>query len=155
MIIKGNNESKKNPSELVKQDDKSDKSSKLVEVEILKANEEKVTFVKRNADPKKHFSIKYAIFYVIKKLAALLFLSIIFALFVWLFPINSTKELRVYIINIAEKFDILKYKTSKDLDDVIKEREYVHVSIIMQDDQILMVDNELESQLQVTRQIFV
>lgn len=161
MIIKGNNEFKKNPSENVKnvkQDDKSDESSKLVKVEILKANENEVTFVTRNADPKKRFIIKYAMFYVIKKLVIFLSLVITLAVLHSLYSIYRTKELMVYVNDITDDLETWRYKMNKNLEifkDIMKEREDIYAAIIMQANQIVTVNNELESQLQVTSPIFV
>ncbi|XP_046829832.1 lysosomal alpha-glucosidase-like [Vespa crabro] len=149
MIIKGNNEFKKSTSEPVKQDDKSNESSKLVKVEILKANDKELKIVNGIVDPRKNSHIKFAMSYVaITLLAIFLTIVIIIAVLHSPYSIFSTEESRIYMNDIVNDFENWRYKMIKDSDDIIEEREYVYVSIIMQDNETLTINNEPEDQLQ-------
>ncbi|KAF7388428.1 hypothetical protein HZH68_012370 [Vespula germanica] len=144
MIIKGNNEFKKNPSELIKQDDKSDESSKLVKMDVIKANDKEVKII----DAKTSSRVKYT--YIAIMLVAI-FLSAVIIIAILPYSVFSNKESRIYMDDIVNDLENWRYKTIEDPDDIIEEREYIYDVIIMQDDNIyekITVNNEPENYLQ-------
>lgn len=151
MIIKGNNEFKKNPSELIKQDDKSDESSKLVKMDVIKANDKEVKIV----DAKTSSRVKYT---CIAIMLVAIFLSAVIIIAILPYSVFSSKESRIYMDDIVNDLENWRYKTIEDPDDIIEEREYIYDVIIMQDDNIyekITVNNEPENYLQVTSLIFI